>query len=355
MLNIVLSYVFMTVCCLTKKESVMPKIIIEGEKEFEPYICPISHYIMEDPVVAADGFTYDRKSIEEWLITQGKDTSPMTNEKLKHKDLTANHFVGSQIKQLFSEKNICSQEEFFKAVSTGNPEEIKKLKYLDVYLAAKTKKHGSTALHDAAWNGHKDMVNFLLVEGAKLEATNLYGSTPLHAAVCNGKADVVEILLKDYRANVEALNKRKETPLHDAVNCGHVNIIEALLNNGANIEARDCDGETPLHWAASGNQVNAAKLLLERGADYKAISDTCSPAELAANSGNSDMARLIPEYHQKLKNAAKQVPSEIAKLKKIIQRLDDQVQQLTLQVQQFQNNNNNNIKDRPSSPGFFNQ
>ncbi|CAI5990755.1 unnamed protein product [Closterium sp. NIES-64] len=44
---------------------------------------------MTDPVVAADGFTYERKSIEEWLKTN--DTSPSTYEPLPHKYLTPNH------------------------------------------------------------------------------------------------------------------------------------------------------------------------------------------------------------------------------------------------------------------------
>jgi hypothetical protein len=41
------------------------------------YICPISYEIMTDPVVAADGFTYDRISIEQWF-RQGQNTSPTT-------------------------------------------------------------------------------------------------------------------------------------------------------------------------------------------------------------------------------------------------------------------------------------
>ena len=39
-------------------------------------------------VVAADGFTYERKAIEVWL--QSNDHSPMTNEKLAHKNLNTN-------------------------------------------------------------------------------------------------------------------------------------------------------------------------------------------------------------------------------------------------------------------------
>jgi hypothetical protein len=39
-------------------------------------------------VVAADGFTYERSAIENWL--KSNDCSPMTNEKLAHKNLDPN-------------------------------------------------------------------------------------------------------------------------------------------------------------------------------------------------------------------------------------------------------------------------
>ena len=41
--------------------------------------CPLSHQLMDDPVVAADGITYDRAWVEECFKRQpGK--SPMTGE-----------------------------------------------------------------------------------------------------------------------------------------------------------------------------------------------------------------------------------------------------------------------------------
>lgn len=51
---------------------------------------------MENPHVAADGFSYELGAMEEWLGL-GHDTSPMTNLKLKHKFLTPNHTLRSLI------------------------------------------------------------------------------------------------------------------------------------------------------------------------------------------------------------------------------------------------------------------
>lgn len=46
--------------------------------------------IMHDPQVAADGFTYEGSAIRGWL-ENGRGTSPMTNLKLDHLNLTPNH------------------------------------------------------------------------------------------------------------------------------------------------------------------------------------------------------------------------------------------------------------------------
>ena len=61
--------------------------------------CPISLTRMVDPVVAADGHTYDRVSIEEWF--QRSDTSPMTNVRLVNKNLVPNLLVLGMIRQRY--------------------------------------------------------------------------------------------------------------------------------------------------------------------------------------------------------------------------------------------------------------
>ncbi|KHN26961.1 U-box domain-containing protein 33-like isoform X2 [Glycine soja] len=54
------------------------------------FICPIFLEVMQDPHVAADGFTYEAEAIREWLES-GHDTSPRTNSKLAHRHLVPNH------------------------------------------------------------------------------------------------------------------------------------------------------------------------------------------------------------------------------------------------------------------------
>jgi hypothetical protein len=50
--------------------------------------------LMQDPVVAADGHSYERAAIQQWLDA-GHRTSPMTNLRLPHRQLTPNHSLRS--------------------------------------------------------------------------------------------------------------------------------------------------------------------------------------------------------------------------------------------------------------------
>ncbi|KAI9182081.1 hypothetical protein LWI28_021851 [Acer negundo] len=62
------------------------------------FICPILQEVMQDPVVAADGYTYEEEALREWLDS-GHNTSPMTNLRLSHTDLVPNRALRSAIQE----------------------------------------------------------------------------------------------------------------------------------------------------------------------------------------------------------------------------------------------------------------
>ncbi|KAK9757935.1 hypothetical protein RND81_01G195600 [Saponaria officinalis] len=62
------------------------------------FMCPIFQELMEDPHIAADGFTYEAEAIRGWLDS-GHDSSPMTNATLANHDITPNHALRSAIQE----------------------------------------------------------------------------------------------------------------------------------------------------------------------------------------------------------------------------------------------------------------
>ena len=65
-------------------------------------VCPLSLEIFQDPVIAADGHSYERREIEAWLA-RGKTTSPKTNAELPHAFLVPNRHLKAMCQQFLDE------------------------------------------------------------------------------------------------------------------------------------------------------------------------------------------------------------------------------------------------------------
>jgi len=73
-------------------------VAVDGEDFMIPddFVCPITQELMENPVITADGNTYERSAIEQWLVKH--DTSPLSNVTLSNKTLIPNLVVARQIR-----------------------------------------------------------------------------------------------------------------------------------------------------------------------------------------------------------------------------------------------------------------
>ncbi|XP_009116802.1 U-box domain-containing protein 36 [Brassica rapa] len=88
---------------VSKLKSKREKEEASPSKDLEPpqyFICPITQEVMEDPYVAADGFTYEGEAIRGWF-NRGHETSPMTNKRLHHTSLVPNLALRSAIQEWF--------------------------------------------------------------------------------------------------------------------------------------------------------------------------------------------------------------------------------------------------------------
>ena len=88
---------------------------------------------------------------------------------------------------------------------------------------------GQTALHLAVENGHIDIVEICLENGANVNHYNTNLITPMHLAATSGKLEIAKVLV-DHGANIEATNALQETPLHRAALFNRVNIVQYLLD-----------------------------------------------------------------------------------------------------------------------------
>ena len=136
----------------------------------------------------------------------------------------------------------------------------------------------STALHEAAQQGHLDIIKFLIGSGVSVNCRKdpHTGYTPLHSAVCSRKGDSQERIvpyLLNCGADVAALDTENKSPLYTAVHqivcgvCGIQNkwlltIIQLLLDAGADISQAAVDGCNALHLIARKKYSRTSQLVL---------------------------------------------------------------------------------------------
>ena len=213
-------------------------------------------------------------------------------------------------------------------------DEIKKLIEKGAYLNSFNEKGDSNLFCSAAGTGNKEIVDFLLENGADIDCVEKNRSTPLKVAIINWRGDMVSYLVNkgakiDIRddlgmssicwaafqgwvqlvefllkkgANIEDKNKFGDTLLKIASEQDRVELVEFLLKKGANIEAKNNKGETALMGASYWGYEKVVKVLLQNGADvYQKNVYGRTALYLAKYHNKKEVVKLLREH--KFKNS----------------------------------------------------
>ncbi len=107
-----------------------------------------------------------------------------------------------------------------------------------------------------------EIIEYLLDNGADINAKNNYGWTALIWASRNGHKDIVKLLL-DNNADINVQHNNGFKALIWASVNGYEDIVKLLLDNSANINAKDKNGYTALIWASVNGHKDMVQLLLD--------------------------------------------------------------------------------------------
>eukprot|EP00112_Aurelia_sp_Birch-Aquarium-sp1_P013468 Seg286.1 transcript_id=Seg286.1/GoldUCD/mRNA.D3Y31 product="Ankyrin repeat domain-containing protein 49" protein_id=Seg286.1/GoldUCD/D3Y31 len=156
--------------------------------------------------------------------------------------------ISIQSLDLRSESSAQLGNYFLEAAEFGKMEFVEKLLQAKDDLIAYKDTDGYTALHRASYNGHTDMMTFLISVGADVAAKTENCWQPLHCACRWNHVDAALLLLQS-NADINCQSKGGQTPLHLASTTpDHKTTLEMLLlqeninptlKNGANETAFD--------------------------------------------------------------------------------------------------------------------
>ncbi len=293
----------------------------------EDFLCPIIQQIMFDPVVAADGETYEREAIEKHL--NKRQTSPLHGEQLEHTHLNINRKVKRQI-DAFLEKNPDYREDLYlpqssiksviQALHTHDTKTLQTLlrkdkrllgkHYSDLELSESLEK---TTLLELACTISPEILS--LVVQAHQQKPNLtlelISKTTQHLGVKG-----VKILMQTFKQN-------PQTNLPLAIDANNPLFLQALLELGAD---PNTENPTPLHQAAQKSDLHPTiiDLLIEHGADAKAVNDQGQrPSALAKQLGHLATAERIEQKRQekKLKHLIEPLAQELGQQKERSRRI----------------------------------
>ena len=129
-----------------------------------------------------------------------------------------------------------------------------------------------TPLHIGASQGNVAMCNYLLNEGAQLDSREANSKTPLQLACEAGHYELVQLMLD--QAKLNATNMTFLTAFFAAVENGHVRIAESFLSHGLKLRELRKDIHKPLTLAAKSGCIDMVELMIQEGCDVNARDDS---------------------------------------------------------------------------------
>lgn len=119
--------------------------------------------------------------------------------------------------------------------------------------------NGESAIALAAWRGNLATVKWLLERGARINAPARQWSA-LHYAVFAGRSDVADFLI-DQGADINALSTNGSSVLMMAVYEGHQGLARKLIEKGADRMPKNDWGDGALEWAMRHDRLELARMV----------------------------------------------------------------------------------------------
>ena len=134
-----------------------------------------------------------------------------------------------------------------------------------------------SAIHFAAWHGHRETVKILLEAGGQYDEQSEDRNTPLAFAANGGHLQTMKLFLP-LGCDVNNADKDNDTPLHYAAYNGMTEGVQLLIEYGANPDVRNRVNASPLWNAVFRGHHGIVKELLEANVNMELTSRGRDPS-----------------------------------------------------------------------------
>ncbi|MCJ1251625.1 hypothetical protein MMC30_008860 [Trapelia coarctata] len=163
---------------------------------------------------------------------------------------------------------------------------------------------GMTSVHYLAWSSKTTVADIQVIlagDPSCLSIKDNGGRSILHFAAQRGNCSLLRYVLS--LPNTPSLcdaDVEGKTVMHYAVESKRIQTIDLVYKHGGNISAIDKQGRTALHIAAMKGNMEAVKRVLQLGGSEQLLRRDlarCTPAQLAASSGNAATATYLEQVN----------------------------------------------------------
>lgn len=157
--------------------------------------------------------------------------------------------------------------------------------------------HKNTPLMLAVWNGHKDIIQWLLNLGADVNLQNIDGDTVLHLALKFEHPHVAHLLLNVEDIDSNKTNHMSYTPFVIAVVREYMDIAKQLCcEHDSDLNAQYTENNALIHMCALSGSDNALSWLMGKEVDFNLKnSQGYTALNLAAYKGHLPSVKLLIE------------------------------------------------------------
>lgn len=256
--------------------------------------CPISRQLFKDPVIAADGFTYERELITKWF--EMHNTSPLTNAQININILIPNLTIKSFIKDFLELEKI---NDSIKPIKSNNP--IKSQFFINSFIITKDtinlqnnklikliNNYGfdyvdptGKSLLVSILKSNKDfgIVNYIVsfhINGNLLEKEYVHNDgkkIKLTHMICCFCSERFVRKLTFAGCDINTLDSQNWAPVHYACLGGNLDTIMYLAKTKINMNIITAEGFTPFHVVCKYGNLSAIKCVALKSENINTITN----------------------------------------------------------------------------------